>query len=99
MDINGWASWCAYQRWQAQLSEREDDHIEQLLAIRLAWEQFAFEHLVSERARTSWQVAWGSLEPAKNVASTQACIDWIFQKAMEIAYPQMIKPRSCCSAE
>jgi uncharacterized protein YbcC (UPF0753/DUF2309 family) len=88
MDINGWASWCAYQRWQAQLAHREDDQIVQLLAIRLAWEQFAFEHLVSEKGRAAWQDAWDSLEPQWNQPSKQNSIDWILQEAMEISYQE-----------
>ncbi len=88
MDINGWASWCAYQRWQAQLYQREDNHIVQLLAIRLAWEQFASEHLVPAKGRTAWKNAWDSLGPHLNQASTQSSIDWIFQEAMEISYQE-----------
>lgn len=88
MDINGWASWCAYQRWQAQLVQREDDHIVQLLAIRLAWEQFALEYLVSEDARASWQLAWKASELQRNQASTQSSIDWILQVAMEVSYQE-----------
>jgi len=38
VDVNGWASWCAYLRWIARLGGRQDDHIRELLAIRLAWE-------------------------------------------------------------
>lgn len=88
MDINGWASWCAYQRWQAQLAHREDDHIVQLLAIRLAWEHFAFEHLVSEKGRAAWNDAWDSLELQWSQASTRSSIDWIFQEAMELSYQE-----------
>ena len=36
--INGWASWCAYRRWQARLQGADDDQIVHLLAVRLAWE-------------------------------------------------------------
>ena len=42
MSINGWASWCAYERWQARLGtapgKTDDDAIIELLAIRLGWE-------------------------------------------------------------
>ena len=43
MSINGWASWCAYQRWQARLVQRDDDQIVHLLAVRLAWEWLLHE--------------------------------------------------------
>jgi hypothetical protein len=37
LTVNGWASWCAYLGWQAQLEGRTDPHLRDLLAIRLAW--------------------------------------------------------------
>ena len=36
--IGGWGAWCAYERWQARLAGKNDDQLEQLLAIRLTWE-------------------------------------------------------------
>ena len=38
LDVNGWASWMAYQRWQDNFTGTQNDRVEQLLAIRLAWE-------------------------------------------------------------
>ena len=38
MAIGGWGAWCAGERWQARLRGRDDEQIEHLLAIRLAWE-------------------------------------------------------------
>jgi uncharacterized protein len=43
LSINGWASWCAYQRWQAGLKGQSAtlnnaDTLVELLAIRLGWE-------------------------------------------------------------
>jgi uncharacterized protein YbcC (UPF0753/DUF2309 family) len=35
--VPGWASWCAYLGWQARQQGREDGHLRDLLAIRLAW--------------------------------------------------------------
>ena len=37
LTVNGWASWCAYLRWQADLEGETDRHLRDLLAIRLAW--------------------------------------------------------------
>lgn len=88
MDINGWASWCAYQRWQAQMSHQEDDHIVQLLAIRLAWEQFACEHLVSTEGQAAWDAAWNTLASHWNRASSERPVDWILQDAMELSYQE-----------
>lgn len=38
LDINGWASWLAYLRWQARLQNSDSSLMTDLLAIRLAWE-------------------------------------------------------------
>lgn len=38
LDINGWASWAAYERWQGELSGRPCDRMRELIAIRLAWD-------------------------------------------------------------
>ena len=36
LTVNGWASWCAYLGWQARLGGRDDTHLRDLLAVRLA---------------------------------------------------------------
>jgi len=74
MSMNGWASWCAYERWQARLSGQEDDHIIQLLAIRLAWDHFAFVRLLDSQDLPEWK------------RHEQTPVDWVFQEALEIAY-------------
>jgi len=39
LDINGWASWLAYDAWQADLYQRENQHLlQQLVVIRMAWD-------------------------------------------------------------
>lgn len=98
MSLNGWASWCAYLRWQAQLSQRGDDHIAQLLAIRLAWEHFTFDHLLSTQDLAVWKDAWDGLQEWRNPAAAMDSVDWVFQEAMEISYQeelcQLLKRRS-----
>ncbi len=49
MSINGWASWCAYQRWQARLVQGDDEQIVHLLAVRLAWEWLLHEVCACQR--------------------------------------------------
>ena len=44
LDINGWASWVSYQRWQSALVGGSDDAMPQILAIRLAWEWVLWRH-------------------------------------------------------
>ncbi|MGC9197940.1 MAG: YbcC family protein [Acidobacteriaceae bacterium] len=86
MNMNGWASWCAFERWQAALAEREDDHIVQLLAIRLAWEHYAFLHLLGSKEPTAWTMGWERLRAWRQEGRAEASVDWIFQEALEIAY-------------
>jgi uncharacterized protein YbcC (UPF0753/DUF2309 family) len=86
MSMNGWASWCAYERWQARLDQRDDDHMIQLLAIRLAWEHFAFVHLLDAQALHAWAEAWDALLRWRASLDQQRSVDWIFQEAHEIAY-------------
>jgi uncharacterized protein YbcC (UPF0753/DUF2309 family) len=84
--VNGWSSWCAYQRWQARLAGRDDDHIVHLLAIRLAWEWLLHEEhpslKVAERLAAAWRGA------AAQVRSAQAAqnVDWLWHLALEHAY-------------
>ncbi len=93
MSVNGWASRCAYERWQARLANKEDDHIVQLLAIRLAWEHFAFIHLLDSEVPAAWTSAWRRLAEFRQHSRQHLAHDWIFQEALECSYQQ-----SLCSA-
>jgi uncharacterized protein YbcC (UPF0753/DUF2309 family) len=86
MSINGWASWCAFERWQARLAQRDDDHIVQLLAIRVAWEYFSFACLLHSEVPPEWKSAWERLTTWRRKTEQQRSLDWVFQEAMEIAY-------------
>lgn len=86
MSINGWASWCAFERWQARLCQEDDDHIVQLLAIRLAWEHFAFVHLLRSEEPPAWKSEWAKVLEWREYAESQLSIDWVFQEALEFSY-------------
>ena len=90
MSMNGWASWCAYERWQAQLSQKHDDHIVQLLAIRLAWEHFVYLHLLDAQGVVAWRDAWDGISRWRATTDQPRSLDWIFQEAMEIAYQKKL---------
>ncbi len=90
MSINGWASWCAYERFQANLSGQHDDHILQLLAIRIAWEQFAFVHLLSSQILPAWTDAWKRFDASLTLTDTRTAFDWIFQDALEISHQEQM---------
>ena len=88
MSINGWASWCAYQRWQARLEQRDDAQIIHLLAVRLAWELLLHEGNpalgVASKLSTVWRNSHGTIQQAKAAMEH----DWIWQAALERSYQQ-----------
>ena len=86
MSINGWASWCAYQRWQARLAKSDDMQIVHLLAVRLAWEWLLHEGHpaldVADNLANIWRTAPEVIEHAE--AALQH--DWLWQAALERSY-------------
>ena len=86
MSINGWSSWCAYQRWQARLAGRDDDHIVHMLAIRLAWEWLLHEGHPEAAVAAGLASAWRGAEGAVSRAQSAHSRDWLWQLALERAY-------------
>ena len=86
MSINGWASWCAYQRWQARLEQRDDAQIVHLLAVRLAWEWLLHEGhpglAVADKLSVAWRTSNGVIEQAESALQH----DWLWQAALERSY-------------
>jgi uncharacterized protein YbcC (UPF0753/DUF2309 family) len=91
LDVNGWASWCAYLRWTARLAGGDDDHIRELLAIRLAWEWLLLRSS-DETIAAEWRFAmtsWSAIDRAAQLARSD---DWILQRAVEIAWLARVRP-------
>jgi uncharacterized protein len=88
LSVNGWAAWCAYQRWQARLSGRDDDHLLQLLAIRLAWECLLAHDAPADAIPAGWAVSWSGADARIDALSAEQQADWLLQLAIEIAYQQ-----------
>ena len=86
MSINGWSSWCAYQRWQARLAGRDDDHIVHMLAIRLAWEWLLNEGHPEAGVAAGLASAWRQAEGAVARAQAAQSRDWLWHVALERAY-------------
>jgi uncharacterized protein len=92
LDVNGWASWCAYVRFTARVAGADDDRIRELLAIRLAWEWILLS-ASNEKIRAEWPLAmksWPSIDRAAQSARTH---DWILQRAVEIAWLSRIRTK------
>jgi uncharacterized protein YbcC (UPF0753/DUF2309 family) len=90
LDINGWASWCAYLRWTARLADRDDHHILELLAIRIAWEWILFRSGGAE-LQVDWGHAVASWPTFDRVAHSARAEDWLFQSAAEIAWMSQMR--------
>ncbi len=88
LSVNGWAAWCAYQRWQARLCGREDDHLLQLLAIRLAWECLLVHDASAGTLPAAWAAGWAQTDRRVNALMAEQQADWLLQRATEIAYQQ-----------
>jgi uncharacterized protein YbcC (UPF0753/DUF2309 family) len=91
LDVNGWASWCAYLRWTARLAGGDDGHIRELLAIRLAWEWILLRSS-DETIAAEWRFAmtsWSAIDRAAQLARSD---DWILQRAVELAWLSRVRP-------
>ncbi len=83
--LNGWASWAAYQRWQARLIGGDDDAIVHLLALRLAWELILFRAGPAELT-LRWRSAMAAWPVADRAAARAQDLDWLLQRAVEITW-------------
>ena len=94
MAINGWAAWCAYERWQARLvdadadADADDDKIVHLLAIRLAWEWLLHDDAPPGTLPPGWAAQWRQAEAAADALRQAQRTDWLLQRAAEFAYQQ-----------
>ena len=86
MSINGWASWCAYQRWQARLEKRDDAQIVHLLAVRLAWEWLLHEGHPALNVAGQLAIAWRASKAVITQAEAALAHDWLWQAALERSY-------------
>ncbi len=93
LTVNGWASWCAYLGWQAQLAGGSDGHLRDLLAIRLAWGALLLdctEDWAADQAFESLQQAWGTAATHFEHAEQSLLIDEVWQLALEAGYQRRL---------
>ena len=93
LDINGWASWGAYLKWQAGLHGASEIHLmEEVLSVRLAWELALWRHYQHQRPsefeklNANWQLQWARLPQIIFAHSESQRLTWVWQRASEIAY-------------
>ncbi|MBV8467991.1 MAG: DUF2309 family protein, partial [Burkholderiales bacterium] len=93
LTINGWASWCAYLRWQAELAGQSDEHIRDLLAIRLAWGVIVLESRDDRETALAFarlQKAWGDAHRQITAAESALRVDEVWQSALDLAYQRRL---------
>ncbi|WP_295523442.1 putative inorganic carbon transporter subunit DabA, partial [uncultured Pseudacidovorax sp.] len=89
LTVNGWASWCAYLGWQARLTGRDDPHLRELLAIRLAWGALLLDckdDLAARQAFAAVQREWGRAAEVLAQAEQDLRVDEVWQTALEAGY-------------
>jgi uncharacterized protein len=91
LSINGWAAWCAYERWQARLVGADDHEVVALLAVRLAWEWLLRTDAdgAANAASPSWSVwaaSWSMAADVVHDTIREQQIDWVLQSAVERTY-------------
>ena len=91
LSVNGWAAWCAYLAWQADLAGTSDDHLAQLLAIRLAWEWVLMDTPTHESVVAEWRAARGAVGSAEvGTMDVSDKIDWIWQDALDMSWQMQV---------
>ncbi|APR93758.1 hypothetical protein PATSB16_04140 [Pandoraea thiooxydans] len=93
LNINGWASWCAYLDWQARQAGGRDHSLRELLAVRLAWGAILLNPALIPGVGTGvralrelWREA-----PAKLAAAQSAfAVDEVWQLALDLAYQRRL---------
>lgn len=87
LDVNGWASHCAYRSWQAKLGARNDADLTSLLAVRLAWE-WMLASLHPHLAKDPWDTVMRGWNRVDHDAERARQHDWVFQRALEWAWQE-----------
>lgn len=83
--IHGWASWCAYLRWQAVLAGAFDCHLRELLAIRVSWEALLHDgRCEADSLGSEWRECWSRAR--RKAPSRSDTVASIWQRAHEISY-------------
>jgi uncharacterized protein YbcC (UPF0753/DUF2309 family) len=101
LTVNGWASWCAYLAWQAAQEGRRDEHLRDLLAIRLAWGAILLECKddgAARRAFAALLAAWGDAEARLRQAEDLLLVDEVWQRALEIGYQRELAAKLASAA-
>lgn len=96
LDVNGWASWVAYLRWQGELNQQPNDEMCQLLAIRMAWDLVIWRYLKAQsplqfaHLNVSWQREKAQLSAMVQGDQQRQQPIWVWVKAAELSYQHQL---------
>jgi uncharacterized protein len=96
-DIQGWAAYVRYRVWDDALYGRRNEHMVELLAIRLAWGYALFKERNDPAFRAAWavemQAAASTPDDELATAEHDLAVDIVLQNAFEIAYQRGLLQR------
>ncbi|CAN5628923.1 hypothetical protein BH09MYX1_BH09MYX1_01300 [soil metagenome] len=88
--IGGWAAYARHLVWDRELyGKKKDDTLEQVLAIRLAWEVVLLEVFANEGVFERWSAARRAYDGQATIASDLA-VDIVLQSAYEKAWQESL---------
>ena len=86
--IGGWAAYARHKVWQSELAGTSDATLEEVLAIRLAWEVALLEVFGPIGAEEAWRAARTAIVEARDEASPALALDLVLQAAYEKAWQE-----------
>ncbi|MGR6871511.1 YbcC family protein [Pseudomonas sp. HK3] len=95
LEVNGWASWVAFQNFH-QENHKKDATLFNFLAIRLAWElvlwRYYNDQSTEDSRRLSYQWTQEKVQLPRVIDQHKEVQEslWVWQKAMEIAYQSSV---------
>ncbi len=96
LDINGWAAWVAYERWQGQLYDQNKDDMLALVAIRLSWELVIARHLkltkpkIFSKLKAQFDESLNALPDLLAIHEKAQAPLWVWAKAAELTYQEQL---------
>lgn len=92
LTVNGWASHCAWLKWEARLRARQDHHLRELLALRLAWGAILLECRADAAGLhvADLPTAWGQAGERIAQAYDALLVDEVWQAALEAGYQRTL---------
>lgn len=85
LSMNGWAAWCRYLRWTAELDGGRDDTIVDFLGVLVGWEWILYRKS-SPEAREAWVRAMESWPRVDGAAREALAAEAVLQKAVELGW-------------